>query len=200
MNRKTTDCIHCMTLLCLLLLLSSCSKSIIGKYVGNLDFNERYTSYASLELKKDNTFVLRNETTTVETMNASSFVTETYGTYKIKFNQLEIISEKARDGEISYRLDELKSYRVLYSDTSIPQDTYKITNMIVPVDTVFGDFQIFQNEHRTKFKKSKSNNSIYFMNQSAVFSKKIEPKNSGELQLDCPRLFEVNRAPVQSYD
>lgn len=200
MIREIRNCLYVMTSLCILLVLSSCSKSIIGRYVGNLNFNERYTSYASLELYKDKTFILRNETTTVEAMNASSFVTETHGTYKMKFNHLEIIAEKARDGEISYRLDKLKSYRVLYSDTTIPQDTYKITNMITPVDTVFAEFQVFQDEHRTKFKKSKSNNSIYFMNQSAVFSKKIKPNNNSELELDCPRLFEVNRAPVQSYD
>lgn len=200
MKREISDCLFAMISLCLLLVFSSCSKSISGRYIGNLDFNERYTSYASLELYKDKTFILRNETTTVETMNASSFVTETHGTYKMKFNQLEITSEKARDGEISYRLDKLKSYRVLYSDTSIPLDTFKITNMVFPVDTVYGEFHVFQDEHKTKFKKSKSNNSIYFMNQSAVFSKKIKPIKNSELELECPRLFEVNRAPVQSYD
>ena len=184
---------------CSMLLFSSCSKSIFGRYIGNLDFNERYTSYASLELNKDKTFILRNETTTVETMNASSFVTETHGTYKMSFGKLQIISEKARDGEVSYRLDRLKSYRVLYTDTSIPLDTYKITNMIIPIDTTYGEFQVFQEEQKTKFKKTKANNSFYFINSEAVFSKKIKPKNNSDLELDCPRLFEVRREQVNTY-
>ena len=180
-------------------LLSSCSRSIVGRYVGNLNFNERYTSYASLELHKDNTFVLRSETTTVETSNASSFVTETHGTYKMRFNTLKMDAEKARDGEISYRLDEMKTYRVIFANTEVPLDTYNITNMILPLDTVYGEFQVFQDEHVMKFKKTKSNNSYYFMNHEAVFSKKIKPTNEGDPRLDCPRLFEVRREPVHTY-
>jgi hypothetical protein len=176
MEIKTGACFPIVLLLCVILVLASCSSTMVGHYVGNLNFSERYTSYAVLELNKDKTFVLRSETTTVETSNASSFVTETHGRYKMNFNHLYIFSEKARDGEISYRLDEFKTYRVIFTNTNVPLDTYRISNIISPVDTVYGDFQVFQEVHKMKFKKSKSNNSFYLSNNEAVFSKKIKPK------------------------
>ncbi len=186
-------------MICAILLISSCSNAVTGKYIGNLEFRDQNSSYSFLELKRDKSFTLRHETTSLEGANASTAVIETLGTYKMKFNKLSIETSKGRNGEIRYRLDNLKSYRVLFSGTNIPVDTFKVTKLIIPVDTVYGEYQYYNEIKEIKFKKTKSNNSIYFITDGAIFSKKVKSRKNIDLQLECPNLYEIRKAPDKTY-
>ena len=199
MNKTTRICLMTIMSLCSFLLLSSCSKAIVGNYIGNLEFKEKYSAYSSLELLEDKTFILIHQTTSFDSTNAITSITETFGRYKMRNNKLLIETLKERNAVVTYRNSVLKSSRVLYDGTGIPIDTLHKSMLIIPVDTTYGAYQILDIPEKTRFKKYKRNGSIYFIGEGAVFSKKIKDRSSFDGDNKCPDLNESTKAPVYTY-
>lgn len=181
-----------------MVLISSCSKSFVGRYIGNPEFKKGYSAYSSLELAKDKTFILRNEATSFEYNNESTSITETYGKYRIHSNKLVIEPQKYRTAEIIYIQGPMKKYPESYQDSRVLTDTLNRSRPLIPIDTLYGPYQSFDIVKKTKFKKYKRENSIYFVSEGVIFSGNItgiplDEKNK------CPALNESSKAPAKAY-
>lgn len=183
---------------CTIVLISSCSKSIVGRYIGNPEFKKGYSAYSSLDLAKDKTFILKNEATSFDYNNESTSITETYGKYRMHKSKLVIEPQKYRTAEIVYILGPMKKYSESYKDSRVLMDTLNRSKPLIPIDTLYEPYQPFDIVKKTKFKKYKRENSIYFVSEGVIFSGNITGRPLDEKN-KCPALNESSKAPANSY-